>query len=232
MFWNTRKVTVCTLKSSDLHKIQRYISFHRKIPELNNLKGKKWATAKKNATKGAARTAKDLLSLQAKRESTGAFAFREDTDWQKEVENAFPFKETPDQEKATIAVKGDMEKDRSMDRLLCGDVGYGKTEVALRAAFKAVMDSKQVAILVPTTILAEQHMDTFSKRFQGYPVRVRMLNRFCTPGEQRKVIESLREGGTDIVVGTHRLLSDDVRFKDLGLLIIDDGTEVWRSSEG
>lgn len=210
------------VKGDDLHKLQRYISFHKKPPRLNNLKGKKWESTKKKASEGAAKTAKDLLTLQAKRESTPAYAFARDTDWQKQVEEAFPFKETPDQLKATEEVKRDMEKPRPMDRLLCGDVGYGKTEVALRAAFKAVMDGKQAAFLVPTTILAEQHINTFRKRLGDYPVAIRMLNRFCTQAEQRHIVEGLKEGRVDIVIGTHRLLSGDVRFKDLGFLIIDE----------
>ncbi len=206
----------------DLHKIQRYVSFHRKLPQCNRLKGKRWSFSKKNAKKGAARTAKDLLDLQVKRESVPGYAFSKDTDWQEKVEGAFPYKETPDQLKATKAVKSDMERKRPMDRLLCGDVGYGKTEVALRAAFKAVMDNKQVAFLVPTTILAEQHAGTLKKRFKEFPVNVEMLNRFRTAREQTKVLEGTRQGTVDIVVGTHRLLSDDVKFYDLGLLIIDE----------
>jgi len=211
-----------SVEGRDLHKLQRYISFHRRPPTLNSLKGKNWENTKKRASRGAARVAKDLLMLQAKRESTAAYAFSKDTDWQEEVEEAFPYKETPDQLKATEDVKRDMEKDRAMDRLLCGDVGYGKTEVALRAVFKAVMDNRQVAFLVPTTILAEQHVNTFTKRLSDYPVNIQMLNRFCTPAEQKRILEDIKEGRTDIVIGTHRLLSDDVRFKDLGLLIIDE----------
>lgn len=210
------------VKGDDLHKLQRYISFHRKAPQLNSLKGKNWERAKKKASSGAARTAKDLLTLQARRESTVAYAFSKETDWQKEVEAAFPFKETPDQLKATKEVKQDMEKSRPMDRLLCGDVGYGKTEVALRAAFKAVMDNKQVAFLVPTTILAEQHTDTFRKRLKDYPLNIQMLNRFCTKTEQKLIIKDIEQGRVDIVIGTHRLLSDDIRFNDLSLLIIDE----------
>ncbi|MGB3112514.1 MAG: transcription-repair coupling factor [Candidatus Omnitrophota bacterium] len=211
------------MEHKELHKLQRYISFHRKPPQLNSLKsGKKWESAKRKAARGVTRIAEDLLKLQAKRESTSAHSFSEDTDWQETVEEAFPYKETPDQLKATIAVKEDMEGARPMDRLLCGDVGYGKTEVALRAAFKAVMDNKQVAVLVPTTILAEQHLDTFRRRLKGYPVSIQMLNRFRTSAEQNEIVKGLREGGVDIVIGTHRILSDDVRFNDLGLLIIDE----------
>ena len=208
--------------SDELHKLQRYISFHRKLPALNSLKGKGWEKAKRNATKGAAAIARDLLNLQAKRESAPGFVFAKDTDWQKEVEEAFPYKETPDQLKATEKVKRDMEKARPMDRLLCGDVGYGKTEVALRAAFKAVIGNKQVAILVPTTILAEQHTNTFTKRLKDFPVNIKMLNRFRTQKEQEIILKDLEEGKVDIVIGTHRLLSSDVKFKDMGLLIIDE----------
>ncbi|MBU1851416.1 MAG: transcription-repair coupling factor [Candidatus Omnitrophica bacterium] len=210
------------IESSDLDKLQRYVSFHRKPPKVNDLKGKKWEYTKKKASKGAAKTAMDLLTLQARRESGMAHPFSKDTDWQKEVENKFPYTETRDQLKATEEVKRDMERHVAMDRLLCGDVGYGKTEVALRAAFKAVMDGKQVGFLVPTTILAEQHTDTFNSRFKDYPVNIRMLNRFCSGSEQKEVIEDTRNGKVDIVIGTHRLLSDDVKFKDLGLLIIDE----------
>jgi transcription-repair coupling factor (superfamily II helicase) len=210
------------VENKDLHKLQRYISFHRRPPSLHRLRGKSWAVAKKNATRGAARRAKDLLSLQAKRESAAGFIFSKDTDWQQEVEESFPYKETPDQLKATKDLKRDMENSRPMDRLLCGDVGYGKTEVAFRGAFKAVMDNKQVAFLVPTTILAEQHMNTFTARCKEYPVNIEMLNRFRTQAEQTRILNDLKEGKIDVIIGTHRLLSDDVKFKDLGLLIIDE----------
>ncbi len=210
------------IENKDLHKLQRYISFHKRPPQLSSLKGKGWEAAKKKASHGVARIAKDLLTLQARRQSMSGYIFSKDTDWQEEVEEAFPYRETPDQLKATEDVKRDMEKERPMDRLLCGDVGYGKTEVAMRAAFKAVMDNKQVAFLVPTTILAEQHTDTFTKRLKDYPVNIRMLNRFRTPAEQERILKDLEEGKVDIVVGTHRLLSSDVKFKDLGLLIVDE----------
>ncbi|MDD3088499.1 MAG: transcription-repair coupling factor [Candidatus Omnitrophica bacterium] len=210
------------IENKDLHKIQRYVSFHRRAPEISSLKGKRWEFSKEQAVKGAAKVAKDLLKLQAKRESALGYSFSPDTDWQKEVEEAFPYKETPDQLKATADVKKDMEKKKPMDRLLCGDVGYGKTEVALRAAFKAVMDGKQVAFLVPTTILAEQHFNTFTKRLNDRPVNISMLNRFRTEAEQERILKGLEGGSVDIVIGTHRLLSDDVAFKDLGLLIIDE----------
>ncbi|MFH1394959.1 MAG: transcription-repair coupling factor [Candidatus Omnitrophota bacterium] len=210
------------IENEELHKVQRYISFHRKPPQLNSLKGKKWKFTKQTASKGAARIAKDFLHIQAEREKTRGFAFSKDSDWQKEMEASFPYKETPDQMKAAIEVKKDMENFRPMDRLLCGDVGYGKTEVALRAAFKSVMDGKQTAFLVPTTILAEQHTNTFFKRMEKFGVNIKMLNRFRTQTEQAKIVEGITSGKVDIVIGTHRLLSSDVRFKDLGLLIIDE----------
>lgn len=210
------------IEDTDLHKLQRYISFHRQTPKLNRLKGKRWKAAKRNASRGASRIAKDFLTLQARREGARGFGFSKDTDWQKDVEEAFPYEETPDQMKATVEVKKDMEDERPMDRLLCGDVGYGKTEVALRAAFKAVMDNKQVAFLVPTTILAEQHTDTFTRRLKDFPVNIQMLNRFRTQAEQRSILGDLAEGKVDVVIGTHRLLSGDVKFKDLGLLIVDE----------
>jgi transcription-repair coupling factor (superfamily II helicase) len=209
-------------ENKDLHKIQRYVSFHRRPPVLNSLKGKRWEAAKQNASKGVLKIAKDLLDISARRESMKGFAFTKDNDWQRDVEKAFPYNETPDQLRAVEEVKKDMESERPMDRLLCGDVGYGKTEVALRAAFKAVMDNRQVAFLVPTTILAEQHTDTFMKRLKGFPVNIQMLNRFRTDAEQNKIRADLAAGKVDIVIGTHRLLSDDISFRDLGLLIVDE----------
>ncbi len=151
-----------------------------------------------------------------------AIAFGPDTKWQAEFEHSFPFRETPDQLKAIIDTKNDMERARSMDRLICGDVGFGKTEVAIRAAFKAVMEGKQVAVLTPTTVLAQQHFETFRQRMLDYPVRIEMLSRFRSHGEQRKVLQLLREGGVDVVIGTHRLISGDVVFKDFGLVVIDE----------
>ncbi len=210
------------LADTHLHKIQRYISFHRRPPRINRLRGKQWQQTKKKAASGARKFAKDLLRIQADREKAEGFAFSDDCDWQKDLEKTFPYKDTPDQVKATKMVKKDMESKNPMDRLLCGDVGYGKTEVALRAAFKAVMDNKQVAFLVPTTILAEQHASTFSKRLEKYPVRIKMLNRFRTPSQQKEIIEDLKKGKVDILIGTHRMLSKDVKFKDLGLMIVDE----------
>jgi transcription-repair coupling factor (superfamily II helicase) len=163
-----------------------------------------------------------MLAVQAERETKIGHAFSPDTKWQREFEHSFPYRETPDQLTAIEATKHDMEQPRSMDRLICGDVGFGKTEVAIRAAFKAVMAGKQVAVLAPTTVLAQQHFETFRQRMLDYPARIEMLSRFRSPGEQRKVLQLLKEGGVDIVIGTHRLISGDVIFKDLGLVVIDE----------
>jgi len=163
-----------------------------------------------------------MLAVQAERETVPGFAFGPDTKWQLEFEHSFPFRETPDQMKAIIDAKIDMERPRPMDRLICGDVGFGKTEVAIRAAFKSVMEGKQVVVLAPTTVLAQQHFEVFRQRMLDYPVRIEMLSRFRSQSEQRKIIELLRQGGVDIVIGTHRLISGDVVFKDLGLVIIDE----------
>jgi len=206
---------------SDLNLVQKYIGFDKK-PAVHKLGGKLWNRTKITAQKGINTLALDLLELAVKREAMDGFVFSKDTDWQKELENNFPFKETPDQTKAAMEVKKDMEKSKPMDRLICGDVGYGKTEVALRAAFKAVMDNKQVAILVPTTILAAQHYSTFASRMKKYPVSIAMLSRFRSEAEQGQILKFLKERKIDIVIGTHRLLSPDIAFKDLGLVIIDE----------
>lgn len=208
--------------TEEMHLVQKYIAFHTKRPRLYRLGTKQWQRTKERARKGIQRLAWELLSLQAMRMSIKGFSYSADSEWQKEFEKTFPYKETPGQLKATAEVKRDMESSKPMDRLLCGDVGYGKTEVAMRAAFKAVMDNKQVAYLVPTTILAEQHYQNFCQRLKAFPINVRLLCRFKTKGEQRKIIEEIATGGADIVIGTHRLLSGDVRFKDLGLVIIDE----------
>ena len=163
-----------------------------------------------------------MLAIQAERQMQSGYAFTPDTKWQAEFERSFPFRETPDQMKAIIDTKIDMERPRPMDRLICGDVGFGKTEVAVRAAFKAVMEGKQVAVLAPTTVLAQQHFEVFRQRMLEYPVRIEMLSRFRSQSEQKKVLKLLREGGVDIVIGTHRLISGDVVFKDLGLVVIDE----------
>lgn len=207
---------------NDLNKVQKYIGFHRKPPKIYKIGSRKWLRAKERARKGAAKVAFEILEIQAKRNTLNGFVYSSDTDWQKILKESFPYKETKGQVEATREVKSDMEKPRPMDRLLCGDVGYGKTEVALRAAFKAVMDNKQVAILVPTTILAEQHHTTFKERMKDFPVNVEMLSRFKTRHEQKNILEALGAGKIDIIIGTHRLLSSDVGFKDLGLVIIDE----------
>jgi len=207
---------------NDLDRIQRYIGLDRRRPKLHKLGSKAWAASKDRARKSISRVAFELLEVQAGRLSQDAFRFSADTEWQKDLEKAFPYKETPDQAKAAIDVKLDMESSRPMDRLLCGDVGYGKTEVALRAAFKAVMDNRQVAILVPTTILAEQHLNTFISRMRQYPVNIEMLSRFRTAQEQDDILKKLSEGRIDIIIGTHRLLSPDVKFKRLSLVVIDE----------
>ena len=206
----------------DLNKVQKYISFKKRPPKLHKMGSHMWQRAKRRAEKGASKVALEILEIQAKRNMLKGFAYSKDTDWQRLLEKSFPYKETKDQLKASGDVKNDMENQRSMDRLLCGDVGYGKTEVALRAAFKAVMDNRQVAILVPTTILAEQHYTTFTKRMKDFPVNIAMLSRFRTKREQEDILKSLKAGKTDIVIGTHRLLSKDVAFKDLGLVIVDE----------
>lgn len=206
----------------DLHLIQKYLGFSKKPPKIHKLGSKEWQRVKRDIQKKIAHTAAELLRVQALRASLKGFSFSNDTPWQAEFEKSFPFTETPDQIKAIDHVKKDMESDYPMDRLLCGDVGFGKTEVAIRAAFKAVMDNKQVAILVPTTILAEQHFYNFSERMKPYPVNIRMLSRFRSKKEQSLIIKGLQDSSVDIVIGTHRLLSKDVAFKNLGLIIIDE----------
>ena len=206
----------------DVHLVQKYVCFTKKSTSLHKLGSKEWESTRKGIEKRLRLMAAELLRIQALRTQLAGFSYSKDTTWQKEFEATFPFKETPDQLKATAEVKLDMESIRPMDRLICADVGYGKTEVALRAAFKAVMDGKQVAILVPTTILAEQHYYNFHKRLQNFPVKVDMLSRFRTKSEQVSIIRELTEGKVDIVIGTHRLLSKDIAFKDLGLVIIDE----------
>ncbi len=205
-----------------MNLIQKYIGADSVKPKINRLSSPEWARTKQRAKKAVEDMAKDLLELYAKRESQQGYAFSKDTPWQREFEDLFPYEETEGQLKSIEEIKRDMESNRPMDRLLCGDVGYGKTEVALRAAFKAVMDGKQVAFLVPTTILAQQHYNTMIERFASFPINIAMLSRFRTALEQKNTIDGLRKGNVDIVVGTHRLLSKDVVFKDLGLLIIDE----------
>ena len=191
-------------------------------PSLSRLNGSEWQKTKARVRRAAREVAQELVVLYQKRASTPGYAFGPDTPWQVEMEQAFPYTETPDQLKAIIDVKADMEEPRPMDRLVCGDVGFGKTEIAMRAAFKAVQEGKQVAVLVPTTLLASQHHQTFSDRFAGYPIRVEMLSRFLTPAEARAVVEGVGSGSVDVVIGTHKLLAGDIKFKDLGLLVVDE----------
>ncbi len=205
-----------------MHLVQKYIAFHAAKPKLYRLGNREWQRVKARTRKGIQKLAWDLLGLQAMRLASVGFKFSADTDWQADFEKTFPYKETPDQDKAMKEVKVDMESAKPMDRLLCGDVGYGKTEVAMRAAFKAVMDNKQVAYLVPTTILAEQHYKNFTGRLTNFPVNVQMLSRFRTISQQKEFIKGLAAGSVDIVIGTHRMLSEDVVFKDLGLVIVDE----------
>ncbi|MCX5699966.1 MAG: transcription-repair coupling factor [Candidatus Omnitrophica bacterium] len=205
-----------------MHLVQKYIAFHAKRPKLYRLGSKEWLRVKDRTRKGIQKLAWDLLGLQAMRLSSKGFVYAKDTPWQKEFESGFPYVETPDQKQASIEVKEDMHTGKLMDRLLCGDVGYGKTEVALRASFKVIECGKQVAYLVPTTILAEQHFQNFSARLKNFPVNIRLLCRFKTHFEQKKAVQGLGTGAVDIVIGTHRLFSDDVVFKDLGLVIIDE----------
>lgn len=208
--------------ASQLDLIQKYASVNAKKPKLNKLGSNDWEKTKKEVRTRVKKTAQNLLELYAIRQQQKGFAFSKDSVWQKEFEELFPFDETEDQLTAIADTKRDMESHKIMDRLICGDVGYGKTEVAIRAAFKAVMDGKQVVYLVPTTILAQQHYSTFVERMKDYPIQIRMLSRFVTPANQRKIIEGLKKGQVDIVIGTHRVLSKTVDFKDLGLLIIDE----------
>ncbi|MDN4608853.1 transcription-repair coupling factor [Sporosarcina highlanderae] len=202
--------------------IQKYVASGEKEPKLHKLGGAEWKKTKSKVSSAVKDIADDLIKLYAKREAEKGFAFSEDDDLQRSFENSFPYDETEDQLRSIEEIKRDMERERPMDRLLCGDVGYGKTEVAIRAAFKAVGDGKQVAFLVPTTILAQQHFETMKERFSGFPVEVALLNRFRTKKEQAETLKGLKAGTVDIVVGTHRLLSKDVVYKDLGLLIVDE----------
>ena len=204
------------------HLVSKYVGAGKKLPMLHQLGGALWQRQKFSAERAIMDLAADLLEIQAARSTLEGYPFSPDTAWQREFEAAFIYDETPDQLTAIDEVKRDMESRRPMDRLICGDVGYGKTEVAIRAAFKAVMDGFQVAVLVPTTVLAEQHFNTFRERMSGYPVAIEMLSRFRTQREQKKVAQLLRKGGIDIVIGTHRLLSNDVHFKNLGLVVIDE----------
>ena len=205
-----------------LSLIQKYQSEEGHVPSVHRIGGTLWKRTKARARKAIVDMAKELIEVEAKRKALHGHAFSPDTVWQKELESSFVYEETPDQLQACEDVKADMENGSPMERLVCGDVGYGKTEVAVRASFKAVMDAKQVAVLVPTTVLAQQHLGTFAERLAGYPVRVEMLSRFKSRQEQKGIVEGLRAGTVDVAIGTHRLLQKDVEFKDLGLLVIDE----------
>lgn len=206
-----------------MNQLYKYIGNSAdKQVKLNRLGGNEWNKTKARVKASTDELAKKLIALYAERENAKGYAFSPDTPWQKDFEDTFPYQETEDQLRSIEEVKEDMEKPKPMDRLLCGDVGFGKTEVALRAAFKAVNDSKQVAYLCPTTVLAMQHYETFLKRMDGFPIRIEMLSRFRTAAQQKKILKQLKTGEIDVVIGTHRLLSNDVKFKDLGLLIVDE----------
>lgn len=205
-----------------LHLVKKYSAKDDVKPRLSQLGSPEWSKTKKKTKKKIKELARDLIELYAKRKSTPGFSFRDDTIWQKELEASFRYEDTPDQARVSVEVKEDLEARNPMDRLVCGDVGFGKTEVAVRAAFKVVQDSKQVAVLVPTTILAEQHFNTFSDRLRQFPVTVKVMSRFQSRAEQKEILKDLLAGKVDILIGTHRLISKDVEFHDLGLLIIDE----------
>jgi transcription-repair coupling factor (superfamily II helicase) len=208
--------------ADQLEAVSQYVGPTDRPPALTRLGSQEWARAKRRVRQSVLELAQDLVELYARREVARGFAFPPDTGWQMEMEAAFPFVETPDQVSAIGEIKADMEQPRPMDRLICGDVGYGKTEVAIRAAFKAVTAGKQVAVLVPTTVLAEQHGHTFRERTAGFPIRVEVLSRFRSHEEQQRIVEAIAKGEVDIAIGTHRLIQKDVRYKDLGLVIIDE----------
>jgi len=208
--------------TDQIDRVNRYIGGGDQPPTLSRLGTQEWTRTKQKVKESVQEVARELLALYAAREVVPGFSFSRDTVWQQELEASFPYVETPDQMEVQQEVKADMEKAKPMDRLVCGDVGYGKTEVAVRAAFKAVMDGRQVAVLVPTTVLAQQHYSTFKERLEAFPVRVEVLSRFKTAKEQQAVIEGLASGSVDICIGTHRLLQKDINFKNLGLLIIDE----------
>ncbi|MEI7730573.1 MAG: transcription-repair coupling factor [Verrucomicrobiota bacterium] len=207
---------------SEAHLVSKYVGAGKARPPLNMLGGTRWAKTKSQAEHAVRDMAAGMLSIQAARETQAGYAYPLDTPWQREFESAFLYEETPDQLQAIAETKRDLEVARPMDRLICGDVGFGKTEVAIRAAFKAVMSGKQVAVLVPTTVLAQQHFNTFRERMADYPVRVELLSRYRTRREQTRVMEQLATGGVDVVVGTHRLVQSDIVFKDLGLVVVDE----------
>ncbi|MDO9574656.1 MAG: transcription-repair coupling factor [Candidatus Contubernalis sp.] len=210
------------IPTDQIDLVKKYIGGEGRKPKLHGMGSSEWSRVKSRVKESVQELAQELLKLYAVRESMQGHAYSPDHSWQREFEDRFPFEETPDQLKAIGDVKKDMENKKPMDRLICGDVGYGKTEIALRAAFKAVMEHKQAAFLVPTTILAQQHYRSFKERFEGFPVNIEVLSRFRKPSEQKEVIKQVKSGWVDIIIGTHRLLSSDIQFKDLGLLIIDE----------
>ncbi len=207
---------------TQMHQVTKYSAAEGQVPRLSKMGGADWARAKTRVSESLAKIADGLVQLYAERELSRGHAFGPDTTWQAEMEEAFPYDPTVDQAKAIDSVKGDMERTRPMDRLVCGDVGYGKTEVAMRASFKAVADKKQVAVLVPTTLLADQHYRNFSSRFAGFPMRIEEISRFKSKAEARAILKDLAEGKVDIIIGTHRLLQKDVAFADLGLIVVDE----------
>ena len=207
---------------TQMHQVTKYAAAEGQSPRLSKMGGADWARTKSRVSESLAKIAEALVQLYAERELARGYQFGADTPWQAEMEEAFPYEPTPDQRKAIDDVKSDMERGQPMDRLVCGDVGYGKTEVAMRAAFKAVADGKQVAVLVPTTLLADQHYRTFSARFAGFPMRIEELSRFKTKAEARTILADLAQGKVDVIIGTHRLLQKDVAFADLGLIVIDE----------
>lgn len=220
LIYENKDVLYVTLDK--LNRIQRYVSEEGFEPKMTRLGSSEWEKVKRKTGKAVETIAKELVELYARRISQEGYNFREDTLWQKEMEASFPYEDTPDQATAAQAVKTDMESTQTMDRLICADVGYGKTEIAVRAAFKSVMDGKQAAILVPTTILAQQHYQTFRERMANFPVNVDVVSRFRSKKQQTEILEKVSRGDLDIIIGTHRLLSKDVAFKDLGLLVIDE----------
>lgn len=217
-----RDNTILHVPLSQAHLVSRYIGLGNKTPLLNKLGDAKWQRAKKSAERSVADYAAQLLNVQADRQTGKGYSHPPDSKWMWEFEDSFPYRETPDQLRAISQTKSDMESARPMDRLICGDVGFGKTEVAIRAAFKCITGGRQAAVLVPTTVLAEQHFRTFKSRMSEYPVRIEMLSRFNSAGEIRSTLEGLKNGSVDIVIGTHRLISDDIVIKNLGLVVIDE----------
>lgn len=210
------------IPTTQLELIQKYIGSEGRMPRLNRLGGSDWIRTKRRVRESLKNIAGELLAIYAQRQASRGYSFAKDTIWQQQFEDQFPYQETEDQLRCIEEVKRDMESGKVMDRLLCGDVGFGKTEIAIRAAFKAAMDGKQVAYLVPTTILAQQHFSTFVQRMREYPVKIEMLSRFRTLAQQRKILKDIKNGATDILIGTHRIIQKDIQFKNLGLLIIDE----------